>query len=175
MVPMSKKIIPFLGAVLFFITLLGSPDANAGSRSNKKLGVGVGLITEPFPSILGFNLAYNIMDQLRLTAGYGTINASATGFSVDVTSIGLDAKLFLLDWSFAPFVSGGVTTVTGTVSGTGTTSGISIANTGTAASVGFGVDWQTWIGFNFGLEYKTLLSSSLGSTGAPGLYLGWYF
>jgi hypothetical protein len=115
------------------------------------------------------------MDQLRLTAGYGSINASATGFNVDVTTIGVDAKLFLLDWSFAPFVSGGFTSVSGTISGTGTTSGIALANTGTAASVGFGVDWQTWVGFNLGLEYKTILGSSLGITGLPGLYLGWYF
>jgi len=172
---MNKKLLFLIGAVFFFTTLLGSPDASAGTRSSKRIGLGLGLITEPFPSVLGFNLAYNVMDQLRLTAGYGSINASATGFNVDVTTIGVDAKLFLLDWSFAPFVSGGFTSVSGTISGTGTTSGIALANTGTAASVGFGVDWQTWVGFNLGLEYKTILGSSLGITGLPGLYLGWYF
>jgi len=92
---MNKKILPLFGAVLLITSLLSGPEANAGSRSTKKIGVGIGLITEPFPSVLGFDLAYNVMDQLRITAGYGTINTSTTGFSADITTIGVDAKFFL--------------------------------------------------------------------------------
>jgi hypothetical protein len=94
---------------------------------------------------------------------------------MDVKTYALDAKLFLLDWSFAPFVSLGYSFVSGTVSGSGTSSGISLSGTGKSANFGLGVDWQTWAGFNFGLEYKSLIGTSVGSVGAPGVYIGWFF
>ena len=181
---MNKKIHSLIGRVLFTTALttifltglgLGSADAFAGSRSHKKIGLDLGLITEPFPSLLGYNLSYNVFDQLRLTAGYGTVSSTGAGYSMDVKTIGVDAKLFLLNWSFAPFVSLGYTSVSGTVSGVGTSGGISLSGTGKSAHYGIGVDWQTWAGFNLGLEYKNLVGSSLGTTGAPGLYIGWFF
>ncbi|NDG85559.1 MAG: hypothetical protein EBX52_11075 [Proteobacteria bacterium] len=164
-----------MGFVLVLIALFAGTVAQAGSRASKKLGLGIGLVTEPFPSVLGFNASYNFMNQLRLTAGYGSISATGAGYNMDVKTYALDAKLFLLDWSFAPFVSLGYSIVSGTVAGNGTTSGISLAGTGSSANFGLGVDWQTWVGFNFGLEYKSLIGTSVGSVGAPGIYLGWFF
>jgi hypothetical protein len=172
---MNKKLVSMVGIALVLIAVVAGPDAHAGSRASKKLGLGVGLITEPFPSLFGFNVSYNVMNHLRLTGGYGSISASSAGYSMDVKTYALDAKFFILDWAFAPFVSLGYSLVSGTVTGTGSASGISLAGTGGSANFGIGVDWQTWVGFNFGLEYKSLIGTSVGSVGAPGAYIGWFF
>jgi len=172
---MNRKKLLLAGLVVLVQFLLGTPDSQAGNRGSKKIGVGVGLLTEPFPSLIGYTLAYNLNDNLRLTAGYGSISSTASNASFDITTIGVDAKYFLLDWSFTPFISAGVSSITGTVSGTGSTSGISISGTGVIPAAGFGIDWQSWIGFNLGVDYKIALSSNANHVGIPGIYFGWYF
>lgn len=155
--------------------LLPAPEASAGSRASKKIGIGIGLITEPFPSLLGYNLSYNLSDKFRLTGGYGSVSATGTGFSLDVKTWGMNLKYFPLSWNFAPFLEGGASSVSGTITGTGTVSGLSVASTGVFYSAGCGIDWQTGIGFNLGLSYKFLFGKNSGNVAAPGLHLGWYF
>ena len=152
------------------------------SRGKKAIGIGVGLITEPVPSLLGFNLAYNFNEHFRLTAGYGSISSSGTNdvthlpYSFSLKTYGLDAKFFPLAWNFAPFISGGASLVTGSITGTGTISGLSsFSATGTFYDLGAGIDWQTNFGFNIGFEFKKVFGSSIKSVGLPGVYFGWYF
>lgn len=154
-----------LVAILF---VLGATDSQASSRSTKKFGLGVGLITEPFPSVVGFHAGYNLAKFLRLNFGYGTISDTANG--IDATTIEFSAKLFPLDWSFAPFAVVGFTNVSGSVGAGNST----LSGSGSALSYGFGLDWQTGIGFNLGFDYKFV---TLGGTtrGLPGGYIGWYF
>jgi hypothetical protein len=165
-----------IGLFLLTLTCLTPlPDASAGPRAAKKLGIGIGLITEPFPSLLGYTLAYNLGDHFRLTGGYGSVSASGTNFSVDVKTYGLNLKYFPLSWSFAPFLEAGASSISGTVTGSGTVSGLSLASTGLFYSAGGGLDWQTGIGFNLGLSYKVLFGKNASSVAAPGFHLGWYF
>ena len=170
---MTKQKLSLIG--LFLITLLSclSPSAEASLRDSNRIGVGFGLITEPFPSVLGYTLDYNLNERFRLTVGYGTISVIGTDAVLDVTTYGLDAKYFLLPWTFTPFLSGGVSAVTGTVSGVGTTSGFSLSSTGSSFSAGVGIDWQMDWGLTLGFEYKTLFLSE--RVTAPGFYLAFHF
>ena len=159
----------WLAALLLVVqTLALTPQASASARATKKIGLDLGIITEPFPSVLGFSASYNVAPFLRLTGGYGTVSVPASG--VDVTTVAFDAKVFPLDWNFAPFADIGYTNVSGSV-GSGSSS---VKGSGAALDYGFGIDWQTYLGFNFGVEYK-LITLSGTSTGLPGVYFGWFF
>ena len=155
-------------------TLVGTPDAQASARSTKKFGLSVGILTEPFLSLMGYNVSYNIKQWVRVTAGYGTSSASGSTYNIDVNTIALDAKLFLLDWNFAPYVDVGYSKISGTVTGTGDLGGLRLSQTGGAIYYGAGIDWQTYFGFNLGFNLKMM---SLGGQSAsiPGFYAGWYF
>jgi hypothetical protein len=171
---MIKKIYSLVLALVLIQSAIRLPEASASSRSVKKFGVGVGLITEPFPSVIGYNVSYNLAQFLRLGVGYGSISASGAGYSFDVKTIAVDAKAFLLDWNLSPFVNLGFTNVSGTISGTGSASGLSLTSTGSSIYYGGGLDWQTNFGFNIGFDFKVM---SIGgqSLSAPGAYFGWYF
>jgi hypothetical protein len=173
---MNKK--QFVAAFVIFSSILVSmvPSAQASSRSVDKIGLSLGLISEPAVSLLGYNLSYNLDNRLRVTAGYGSVSSSGSGFNIDVKTIGLNAKYFLLDWNFAPFVGAGASSISGTVNGTGDVGGIGVSGTGVLFSGLIGVDWQTSIGFLLGVEYALLFGKGIASgTGVPGFYFGWVF
>ena len=169
---MTKNILTLLIVAVSMTTTL-STTAHA-NRSAKKIGIGVGLITEPAPSVLGYTLDYNLNDRFRITAGYGNISFTGTSSKLELTTIGADVKYFLLPWTFAPFISGGASSVTGTLSGTETVSGISISETGMVYSGGAGIDWQMGWGLTVGMEYK-YLKTKTSSFSVPGFYFGFHF
>jgi hypothetical protein len=154
--------------------ILGSNEAQASARNTKKIGVSVGILTEPFVSLMGYNLSYNIKQWVRLSAGYGTSNATGDGYSIDVNTIAIDAKFFLLDWNFAPYLDVGYSKISGTVTGTADLGGFSLTQTGGAIYYGAGLDWQTYFGFNLGFTFK-MMSLNGQRASIPGAYLGWYF
>ncbi len=160
---------------LLALALLSTPVAVAGSRDSKKIGVGIGLFNEPFLSLMGYNLAYNLHNKLRLTAGYGSVSITGSNFTLEVQSIGGNLRYFPFDWNFAPFLEGGASSSSGKVSGSGTVSGLSMPTTGVFYSVGAGLDWQTTLGLNLGLSYKMLFGSNANHFAAPGFHLGWFF
>ena len=167
----------YLVVALFCVSSLFSGVASqASSRSVDKIGLSLGLISEPAVSLLGYNLSYNLNNRLRVTAGYGSVSSSGSGFDIDVTTIGVNAKYFLLDWNFAPFVGAGASSIGGTVTGTGDVGGINVSGTGVLFSGLIGVDWQTSVGFLLGVEYALLFGKGISSgTGVPGFYVGWVF
>lgn len=155
--------------ILMSVGLVNS--AEASNRTAKRIGLGVGFLSEPMPSLVGYNLSYNLFSQLRLTAGYGSVSATAGLVTVDVTTIAAAAKLFLVSWGFAPYASVGFSNISGTVSGAGVTSGV--PGLGSALTVGGGIDWQTGFGLNLGVDAKYLMLGS--GAFLPGFYLGWFF
>lgn len=175
---MMKKNYWIASILVLLQCLISTPEASASSRASKKIGLSVGLVSSPFPSLVGYNLSFNALNFLRLTAGYGSIsvgtNDALATYTADLKTIAFDAKGFLLDWNFAPFVCLGYTSVSGTITGTTTAGGTSLASTGSSIYYGGGLDWQTNIGFNLGFEYKMATISS-NSIGLPGVYFGWYF
>lgn len=157
-----------IAAAVVLFQMVGAADAQASSRATKKIGLGIGLVTNPFPSLLGFSASYNLHKQVRLTAAYGTVSDTALG--IDVKTFEVAAKVFFVDWNFAPFGAIGYSNISGSMGAGNST----IKATGSALDYGFGLDWQTYLGFNLGLEYK-MISVSGQSTGLPGAYIGWYF
>ena len=155
------------------VALIAQP-ALAGSRDTKKLGLYVGFLAEPIPSVVGFNIGYNLASFVRLSAGYGTISLTGTGYEVKATTIAGEAKFMLPDWNFTPFATLGYSNVDMTVTGTGADTS-SLGGLGASAGTltyGFGIDWQTNFGFNLGFSYKMVSKTG---DGLPGFYLGWYF
>jgi hypothetical protein len=167
----------FLLAGLFALVSLvsSSQEAQASSRAVKRLGLSVGILTEPVPSLIGYNLSYNLSNRLRLTVGYGSVSANDPNFTVDVQTYGIDGKFFVTNSNVAPFVGFGASRVIGSVTGSGTVGGLSLSAGGTFYGPSVGFDWQSNLGFNFGIEYKYLMGQGIQSTGLPGVYFGWYF
>jgi hypothetical protein len=103
------------------------------------------------------------------------VSVTGSNFNLDVRSFGANLKYFPLDWNFAPFLEGGASSSSGSVSGSGTVIGLSMPTTGVYYSAGAGLDWQTTLGLNFGISYKFLFGSNANNFAAPGFYLGWFF
>ena len=152
-----------------------SSDAVASSRAAKRIGLSVGILSEPAPTLIGYNLSYNISKRVRMTLGYGSVSATDPSFTVDVKTYGLDVKTFVTQSNVAPFVGASVSRVIGSVSGSGSVGGLSLTTGGTLYGPSVGFDWQAGIGFNFGIEYKYLMGQGITATGLPGVYFGWYF
>ncbi len=155
-------------------TLLAS-DSEASSRTSKKVGLSVGILTSPAPTLIGYNLSYNLASRVRMTVGYGSVTASDPNFNVDLKTYGLDVKTFVTQSNVAPFVGASVSRVIGSVTGSGSVGGLSLTTGGTFYGPSVGFDWQAGIGFNFGIEYKYLMGEGISATGLPGVYFGWYF
>ncbi len=145
------------------------------SREEHPFGVELALLTEPFPSLWGINLSYNIIQWVRVTVGYGSFSATdaLSNYKATFTTIDANVKGFLAPWTFAPFLSLGYTHVSATITGVGTGVG-GLTGAGSSPFYGFGFDWQTHGGFNLGFEYQ-LTSIDHTAIGLPGFYLGWFF
>lgn len=165
----------FVLAVIFLLIGFVSQDLQAqSSRSEKKIGLHIGLLGDPFPTLIGFNANYNVTNWLRVTAGYGSVTASVTGGELKATTIGGGVRLFVPDWNFSPV--GGISFASVSVSASGTgvvgdVGGFSGSASHMYATIGF--DWQTGMGFNLGAGYNLSLKSGVG--GLPYVNLGWYF
>jgi len=162
-------------AVLILASGILVQDAlSQSNRMKNQIGFHIGLLGDPFPTLVGFNANYNAMDWVRVTAGYGSISADVTGGTLKATTFGFGARFFVPDWNFTPV--GGISwaTVSVTVSGTGVigdVGGFSGSGSHLYATIGF--DWQTGMGFSFGGGYNVSLKSDVG--GLPYINLGWYF
>ncbi len=163
-----KKLVPVLAITL---ALLASGSAEASNRVAKRVGVSLGLLGDPFPTLLGYNLNFNAARWLRLTAGYGSISGTGTnGESLSLTTIGGGARLFVPSWNFSPVVGASYAKVSFTGSA-GELGGFSANGSHTYLTAGF--DWQAGNGFNLG--FGANLSTLEGVGAVPYINLGWYF
>ncbi len=145
----------------------------ASNRMRRKAGVYLGVLGDPFPTLIGVNLAYNAFDFARFTAGLGQISASLGNASASATTLGGGARFFVPGWSLSPVA--GLSFAYVAVSQSGGTA-ITVANFTTSQALiygNIGVDWQAASGFNVGLGYNLSFMSGLG--GLPYINLGWYF
>jgi hypothetical protein len=172
---MKNQMKLFAPLVLVIGILLSTTPSEASSRASKKLGLSVGILTEPVPSLIGYNLSYNLSNRFRIGLGYGSVSSTDPNFTVDVKTYGLDAKFFLTNSNVAPFVGGGASRVIGSITGSGSVGGLNLGAAGTFYAASVGLDWQAGLGFNFGVEYKYLMGSGITASGIPGVYFGWYF
>jgi len=162
-------------ALLVVSTGIMVQDASAQSnRMQKRIGVHLGLLGDPFPTLLGFNANYNVMDWVRVTAGYGSITATVTGGELSATTFGFGGRFFVPDWNFSPVAGISWATVSVTVTGTSVLGDVGgFSGSGSHLYATFGFDWQTGMGFSLGAGYNLSLKSGVG--GLPYVNLGWYF
>jgi len=83
-------------------------------RSEKKLGAYLGILGDPAPTVVGVNVAYNVAEYLRVTAGYGEITRSSGSFdsngslsfeeSGKLSTFGLGARAMVPGWNLTPVV-----------------------------------------------------------------------
>lgn len=144
-------------------------------RMSKRAGAYLGILGDPFPTLLGVNVGYNAFDFLRLHAGIGRVSASAgigdSSLSASATTLGVGARALVPGWSLSPTVGLAAAMVVYS------SSGASIKVNGFEASgahvyASLGVDWQTPGGFNLGLGYNLSIRSGIG--GLPYLNFGWF-
>jgi len=143
------------------------------NRMLRKAGVYLGLIGDPFPTLVGVNLAYNLTDFMRASAGLGRVSATLGTAEASATTVGASAKFFMPGWNLSPVAGLGFAYVS--VSQTGAAA-VSVSNFGSSAAhvyASLGVDWQAASGFNVGAGYNLSFKSGVG--GLPYVNLGWYF
>ena len=97
---MKRLVGVFVGACL----LWGASPAHASNRLSHRFGVSLGILGDPFPTLLGYNASINLARWLRATAGYGQISGTTTGGEAKITTIGGGLRLFVPSWNFSPVV-----------------------------------------------------------------------
>lgn len=157
-----------------------SGESVMSAREENKWG-GYVAIGRPFPQLLGFNVAYNVNDRVRVNLGHGEMSV-ATGLSFDgqglnvteakLATIGLGAEYFFTDWAMRP--TAGLSISQNQYSGTeGGLSVNGIGESGTLLVASAGFDYQSQGGFNLGLGLQNVVA---GNATGGGFYLaGGYF
>lgn len=168
-----KKILLFLFlSVNVHAEVNQSIATDESNRQSNKMGVTTGF-GNPFPSILGMSLNYNLTDLLRVSGGYGEVSVSAGDSNAKVTTLGGGVDVLVPGWSFSPMAGVHVSKVD--VSGSNgaelSIQGIKKSTTLTYAQLG--LDWQSQGGFNFGAGAVAGLSG--GSASGSYVNLGWFF
>ncbi len=169
-----KRIYPLLMAVTLVVAMLPSHSLGQSNRVNDRFGLHLGLLGDPFPTLVGINVNYNALDWLRATAGYGSITVSVTGGELTASTLGAGVRAMVPNWNFTPVLGMSVATVTVSATGAGVSGdvgGFAVSASHFYATIGF--DYQAKIGFNIGAGYNVSLKSGVG--GLPYVNLGWYF
>ncbi|MEX2117899.1 MAG: hypothetical protein WEB37_13540 [Bacteroidota bacterium] len=158
-------------SVVVAVVVLGSfQESSAQSnRMTDRLGFHVGLLGDPFPTVVGINANYNVLDFLRASAGYGTV----TSEGLTASTFGFGVRGMIPDWNFTPVVGLSWATVSVTVSGVAIGDLYGFTVSGSHLYATFGFDWQTGAGFNLGAGYNLSLKPKVG--GLPYVNLGYYF
>ena len=171
---------------LFLVTFIAAqclmiPTSESRARDTKRWGIGVGtLVTTtagefPLSSVLGYHVSRNLGSHLRLSFGYGALEATGSNFDLDIRTYGLNLKWFPFASNFAPFFESSASYLSGAIVGSGTVSALNASSSGFGYGVGAGFDWQTEVGLNLGFSYKYLFAPSVRSQTAPGVHVGWFF
>jgi hypothetical protein len=163
-----------IATVLIVASGMLAQDAVAQSnRMQKRIGLHIGLVGDPFPTLIGFNANYNVTDFARVTAGYGSLTVTSGGGELTASTFGVGGRFLVPDWNFSPVVGISWATVSVTISGGAIGDVGGFTGSGSHLYATFGFDWQTGMGFNLGAGYNLSLKSGVG--GLPYVNLGWYF
>ena len=140
------------------------------NRSAHKLGITFSYFGDPFPSLLGANLSYNLGSLMRIRAGYGNINIS----NPLISSYGAGGILFIPGLNLSPFLSAGWSRISSTWNANvGFYDLMEISTNTSHLYLGVGLDWQAKSGFNLSVGYN--YSAKPGIRGLPYVSAGWFF
>lgn len=79
-------------------------------ETESKLGANVGL-GDPFPGLIGLNLAYNLTEDIRITAGYAEVEVTTSisftesgvaSESIKAQTYGVGGQYLFTDWAVRP-------------------------------------------------------------------------
>lgn len=172
---LSRKSIGMLviAAALCPLSQVRADDSSA--RLNHRFGFYSSLLGDPFPSLWGVNIGFNLFRFLRLTGGYGSVSATfASGGTLSVTSIGGGAKLFMPSWNFSPVAGINYTNITVSASGLAQGDAVNgISASGSAVYTNLGLSFQAGSGLM--IEAGANVGLSGGVTTTPYAALGWFF
>lgn len=157
----------------------GESRVQAGSPNARKWGTYVG-IGNPYPSLLGLNVAYNVDSHIRASIGYGEIEVTS-GITFDGNGISeqktkastysAGADYLITDYQVRPLV--GLRAGYFNVSGNGTFNVQGVSRSTGLLYTNIGLDWLAGGGFNMGAGLNVAM---LGGAGAN-FYanLGYFF
>jgi hypothetical protein len=144
-------------------------------RGDRRLGAYLGILGDPHPTVVGFNVAYNVLDYLRASAGFGKVTVSTfdlndSGIGVtesSLTTFGVAGKFLVPGWNLSPAATVGLSFVS-------IDEGITATDyKSTNLYLGLGGDWQAASGFNLGAGLN--LSLNGGAPTAPYINVGMFF
>ena len=144
-------------------------------RATKRYGAYLGILGDPHPTVVGVNIAYNVLDYLRASIGFGKISVSSIGSSSDgfavedtsITTIGAAAKFLVPGWNLSPSATLGYSHLS--FGGLLADSDYKTNN----IYFGAGGDWQSETGFNVGVGLNVSMNGAAPT--APYLNLGMFF
>jgi hypothetical protein len=157
-------------------TTTSETQVDLSNRSEKKIGAYLGILGDPHPSIVGFNVAYNALDFMRVSVGYGQITESSLSFTNQglttteskMTTIGTAVKAFVPGWNLTPTAGLGYSHVS-------VSNNLSFAKDYKSNNLYFNIggDWQAASGLNAGIGLNVSINGAAPT--APYLNLGYFF
>lgn len=138
--------------------------ASDGVRAQKWSGFDIGAGGNPFPSVAGLMLGFNIQNDARIGVGVGTF--------IHWTVYALDTKLFLTESAWAPYFGAGISYMAGQA---GDVLGMDIQFA--KAFVPYfqvGIDYQSDLGIHVGFNLAGAAPNGRVIV-LPGIAIGWYF
>lgn len=167
-----------LAALLIFTSLSCFASGSVSNRVARPFGVRLGLLGDPYPTLIGINVDYSLFDFARVTAGFGYTTVSGTSgsgtWSLKATTLGAGVRFLVPGWNLTPIAGISYANVGITASGS---SGGQTINGLTASNSLFylsgGIDWTASSGFHVGAGYN--MSLLAGVTGLPYVSLGFFF
>lgn len=179
-------------SVLFFTDAAIYPHLARGNsiRSQRPLGFHWGVLSDPFPTIAGMNMIFNVTDFVRVTAGAGLSRWQAYlatpepfllgSLEYNVTSLtgGTGVKIFVPSWNLSPNVGLNFSFIPGFGTGTFSFLGQSVtSHTQHAINLyaNAGLEWITPFGLQFGAGINFPFFGPFTNLIRPYAHLGFMF
>jgi hypothetical protein len=173
---MSFLSVMSVGALAQGVSQGTAPTEN---RSSKRMGVYVGVLGDPHPTLAGVNLAYNLSPMMRASVGYGKVTVSSAAISItddgisgssteeSMTTLGAAMKFLVPGMNLSPSATVGYSHIA--------LSDNLIIEDYKANNfyLGLGADWQGESGLNLGAGMN--LSMNGAAPSAPYFNLGYFF
>ncbi|MBY0469778.1 hypothetical protein K2X30_01330 [bacterium] len=155
----------------------GTSSSQVSDRMTNKVGIYLG-VGDPAPTLLGVNVAYNVFDFMRATAGFGQLTTTSgidltTGNTTQAssTTIGFGSRFFVPGWSLSP--TAGLHFASVSYSGNGSVTVGGFQRSGSHVYGSLGVDYQAKSGFNASAGMTMSFASGVGT--AFYVNAGWFF
>lgn len=156
--------------ILAVLLCLAAPNLAQAQLSNFGFFV---TALKPAPGGLGFEVAYQYTDDIRITVGFGSI--------VWWSTVGVGAQYQFSSHGFSPYIGAHITHSnfidlnSDDSSLLWDTDDVTDGDDGLGGSIDIGIDWETGPGFTVGIGGSLLINSFIDNKVLPHAYIGWMF